>query len=104
MVTAAHVISPTAVHPSNRSRNGLVRFPMTLGLLVSRITIAMSGAASTPLTTADQNSISMALMPIIQSQADQHRDSDHDIKPGSQTALNLKRLCQYWREAKLVFA
>jgi hypothetical protein len=57
IAAAAQVITTTVVHPSNRSKSELVRFPITLGLLVSRITIAMSGGASNPLRTADQQDI-----------------------------------------------
>src|SRR5277367_464786 len=57
----ASVITATVAHPSPASHSGFDRDPMTLGLLVRRSTITISGGASTPFKTAAQNNIDTAL-------------------------------------------
>src|SRR5579859_1818801 len=60
---AAADITPAVNHPSRRSKGGLTRSFMIWRSLVSKITRTMSGGASTPFATADQNSIFTAFKP-----------------------------------------
>jgi hypothetical protein len=61
--TVAAVMMTAVAQPSHRKRGGLTRFPITVGSLVRRMTSTINGDASTPLTTADQNSMATALSP-----------------------------------------
>src|SRR6202000_178996 len=61
---AAHaVITPAQTQPSVRMTGLFFRSPITLALLVRRITSTISGGASTPLRTAERNSIRTELNP-----------------------------------------
>src|SRR5579871_1376563 len=58
---AAADITTKVVQPSTRTSRGAAAVPTTRGSLVISTSSRMSGGASTPLTTADQNNIFMAL-------------------------------------------
>ena len=61
--TAAAVITAKVAQPKYLSSGEFTRLPMTLRLLVRRMTNRIRGGASKPLITADQNSILTALKP-----------------------------------------
>src|ERR1700686_5142993 len=61
--TAAAVITPKVAQPIYLSNGEFTRLPITLWLLVRRITSRIRGGARRPLITADQNSIFTALKP-----------------------------------------
>ena len=50
------VITPVAPHPTIFREIGMIMRPITLGRLVRTIIIVMTGTATRPLMTADQNS------------------------------------------------
>src|SRR5579872_1772573 len=60
---AAVVITTNVAQPKYLSTGEFTCFPMTLGLLVKRITSKINGGANNPLITADQNSIFTAFNP-----------------------------------------
>ena len=60
---AAAVITAAVIHPSHFSNGGLTWSPITVRSVESSTTSTISGGASTPLTTADQNSIFTASSP-----------------------------------------
>src|SRR5665213_4514878 len=61
--TAAAVITARVAQPKYLRSGGFTRLPMTLWLLVRRMTSTIRGGARRPLITADQNSIFTALKP-----------------------------------------
>src|SRR5579864_3158124 len=63
IATAAAVMTAKVAQPKYLSSGGFTRFPMTLWLLVRRMTSRIRGGARRPLMTADQNSILTALKP-----------------------------------------
>src|SRR5437773_11188642 len=63
IATAATAITPAVAQPSHLSNGGLTRSPITFRLLVRSTTKTISGGASTPFRTADQNNIFTALKP-----------------------------------------
>ena len=61
--TVAVVMMTAVAQPSHRGSGELTRFHMTVGSIVTRMTSTINGAASTPLITADRNSMATALRP-----------------------------------------
>src|SRR5450631_4131280 len=61
--TAAAVMTPKVAQPKYLSNGELTCLPITLWLLVRRMTSRIRGGARRPLITADQNSIFTALKP-----------------------------------------
>src|ERR1700683_1667109 len=61
--TAAALIRPAQIHPNTFAPREFVRVPITFLSLVSSTTKTISGGASTPFTTADQNNIFTAFNP-----------------------------------------
>ncbi len=60
---AAAVMTPSVAQPRYLSNGEFTRSPITLWLLVRRMTSRIRGGARRPLITADQNSIFTALKP-----------------------------------------
>src|ERR1700688_854408 len=60
---AAAVLTPKVAQPKYLTSGEFTRLPITLRLLVRRMTSRIRGGAKRPLITADQNSIFTALKP-----------------------------------------
>jgi hypothetical protein len=57
IATAAAIMIPKVAQPKYLSNGGFTRLPITLWLLVRRMTSKIRGGARRPLITADKNSI-----------------------------------------------
>jgi hypothetical protein len=57
IATAAAAMITAVAQPSHLRTGGLIRFPIIFLLLVKSTTRIISGGASTPFNTADQNNI-----------------------------------------------
>ena len=64
IANAAKAMIAVVAHPSTLSTGELVRWPITFFELVNNTTKAINGGARMPFSTADQNSIFTALIPM----------------------------------------